>query len=1009
MERISEIRNGLQVCLFIWTVFHLLSGCTQTEVVDEPHLPKGGKEVQAVFNLNVLANRDSQTRSITFTANGTVDTDSIPLIRKDTVMTKADSPLPEAEESRIAQLWIGQYDADGNWIFNQYFPIVTGTKVDVRLIDSGGTSHHVWFVANASDLGKIDTEAALKKRVLTYSSNETGLPENQLCGMTGMWSGIVDEGGVESINVDLTRLVAKISFAYLIGGTDFSFTPTSVALNSVPDRYQIEAPANQLTADVIYKTYIGTAGSGGATMYWYLPENMAGTVSGENAVDTEKKKTGQGVSNATYIELTGRAVQSGVTYENVTFRFYPGSGMNNYDIVRNSHYTMNVTLVGIDISDERITVGAIPPVDIGGLSVMPAGIGGTTELQITARPGQQWEIKLPDWLSALINGEIEAALGSGITYQGPAKLLFKAGTANPRAEKRSFTFPLNITGEEQTVEIIQEGSTLRSGNNISLGAVSGSEGRSTFIATKGLPWRATLPGVDWLEWTESNPATYGDVATGEDQNLVVRAVTSNPHITKRTAMITVEAGASVGNIDYHDLQKEISISQEGSTVEGSSIEVNPEAANNQTSSFVATSGLEWIASVTSGDWITLSGATSGNPTTGETQNVTFNISVNPSSSLRSGEIAVRAGDKTDGPIGTIKVSQKASTLTVSGNPTTLAATKDANGTLSIKGTSGLPFSVTKPDWLILTGSIPGTTNGGDQSFGYKTSEVNLNSTDISGDITVTAGSIEKKVTVKQSGSTFTVSDTELSLAETASSGSIKVKGTNGLPWTVNPEEETNGITPAIVSSTANGTDQILTFNATKNTGSARSATFTIAVTGGDHSRTVTVNQAADLSEIHVTINQKVLQSYYNQMINDGYTWVQQPPFNADGYDTSESHGIKNLNLSETPTMTGSYTIQVQKSQSGVTYGYAGAYNYCTGLAEDGQGWRLPTQIELHAMYINKEGIENSTGSDAFFSTYYWSSSMYNSGKNPCLLQLGDGTFNYKTSTRSWYARCVRDK
>ena len=104
MKRISEIRNGLRVCLFIWTAFHLLSGCTQTEVVDEPHLPKGGKEVQAVFNLNVLANRDSQTRSIAFTANGTIDTDSIPLIRKDTTITKATSPLPEAEESRIAQL-----------------------------------------------------------------------------------------------------------------------------------------------------------------------------------------------------------------------------------------------------------------------------------------------------------------------------------------------------------------------------------------------------------------------------------------------------------------------------------------------------------------------------------------------------------------------------------------------------------------------------------------------------------------------------------------------------------------------------------------------------------------------------------------------------------------------------------------------------------------------------------------------------------------------------------------
>ncbi len=30
--------------------------------------------------------------------------------------------------------------------------------------------------------------------------------------------------------------------------------------------------------------------------------------------------------------------------------------MNNYNIERNYHYVMKVTLVGIDISDERITV-----------------------------------------------------------------------------------------------------------------------------------------------------------------------------------------------------------------------------------------------------------------------------------------------------------------------------------------------------------------------------------------------------------------------------------------------------------------------------------------------------------------------------------------------------------------------------------------------------------------------------------------------------------------------------
>ena len=170
MKRMSEIKNGLRFSLFVWAVFYFLSGCTQTEVVDEPQLPKGGKEVQATFHLNVLANRDSQTRSIAFTADGTIETDSIPVNPKDTVKTKAADQLPEGEDSRIAHLWIGQYDADGNCIFNQYFSVITGNEVDVRLKDSGGKEHHIWFVANTSDLKKIETEAAFQKHVLTYSS-----------------------------------------------------------------------------------------------------------------------------------------------------------------------------------------------------------------------------------------------------------------------------------------------------------------------------------------------------------------------------------------------------------------------------------------------------------------------------------------------------------------------------------------------------------------------------------------------------------------------------------------------------------------------------------------------------------------------------------------------------------------------------------------------------------------------------------------------------------------------
>lgn len=234
---------------------------------------------------------------------------------------------------------------------------------------------------------------------------------------------------------------------------------------------------------------------------------------------------------------------------------------------------------------------------------------------------------------------------------------------------------------------------------------------------------------------------------------------------------------------------------------------------------------------------------------------------------------------------------------------------------------------------------------------YKTNAVNLNSTErTAANISVKAGNITKPVAIKQSGSTFSVSKTEIELENTVTTGSVTVKGTDGLPWTVSPSEQTNGITPATSSSTATGADQTLTFNATANKGGAREATFTVAVPGGNHSKTVKVKQKAGLTGITVTIDQSVLQSYYTQMNSNGYSWTTHPPFNADGTDNAASHGITNVSLSASPTMTGSYTIQVEKGQRAGYANYSTMQSYCSSLNEDGTGWRIPTQIELHAMY-----------------------------------------------------------
>lgn len=687
MIRVSKTR------LFALLFLLVAGSCTETNVEEDDIPLHAQKEVDAGFILNVLANRTPVTRSITFTPDGTIESDTLAVGAEDSVRTKAAAPLSEIQESQIASLWVGQYDVEtGTRLFNQYIPSMTGTTVNLKLKQSqAGSRSRVYFVSNAGDLGAIATETVLKKHTLAYTSTAEGLPDNNLCKMMGYWEGEVAAGGVRNIMVELTRLIAAITFTYSTGA-DFTFRPTSLVLKNAPTVSQVEAPTEQLTTgEISYNTYTGTVNQAGAIIYWYLPENMAGTVSDANAVDSEKKKTGRGVTNATCIELTGTAIQGGVTYGDVTFRFYPGSDKNNYDIVRNSRYTMDVTLIGIDISDERITVGKIPPIVVDSTE-MPAKKGGEKEIQITARPGQPWVFDMPAWLSALLDGQ-NIPSGATITHQGPANVVFRAVEANPRAESRSVSFNIEVNGVDQEITIVQEGSTLIKDSDISLNAEADSEGASAFTATEGLQWLASLSGDGWLDWSASNPGFSGTEAPDGAQPLKVKATTSNPFARARSGKITVKAGASVGDAGYTNLTQEIEVLQAGSIVTGSAVDLSAEAASNQASAFIATAGLDWVANVTNGDWIKLVGTTSGNLTTGSAQNITFDVEVNPSSTQRSGEVVVRAGDETEGPTGTITVNQSGSSFDATGATTVIDAEATSTTTGSVTATTGLGWTI----------------------------------------------------------------------------------------------------------------------------------------------------------------------------------------------------------------------------------------------------------------------------------------------------------------------------
>lgn len=1064
LTRIGRLRIGLLLgWLFVYLVLLLTGGCTQTEVEEDVIPPHALKDVEAGFNLNVLANQTPATRSITFTSEGTIEADTLVAAVGDTVRTRAAAPLSEVQENKIASLWVGQYDAtSGARLFSKYISSMTDNTVNVKLKQSqSGAKSRVWFVANASDLGEVATENALKERILAHKSTNEGLPEDNLCKMTGTWEGIVQEGGVKEVTVNLKRLLAKITFTYSMG-EGFAFTPSSVLLKSVPDVSQVEVPTGQLTSGVTYtREYTGTASQSGATVYWYLPENMAGTVSGENAVDSEKKKTGKGVTNATYIVLSGEAVQGGVTYKNVSFTFYPGTNMNNYDIVRNSHYTMTVKLVGIDVSDERISVGEIPPIEVDPTE-MPANKGGEKDIQITARPGQEWVFDMPDWLSALLDGK-EITSGATITHQGPANVKFKAVEANPKAEKRSVSFNIEVNGTDQEITITQSGSTLIKGNAVSLAAITGSEGASSFTATEGLQWLAALSDGDgWLDWSGTNPGTFGDEAPEEAQALKVRATSVNPSAQVRTGKITVKAGASVGDATYTGLKQEIAVTQAGSEVTGSTLNNIVAQGATGDASFTATKGLVWASSVTSGNWITINSGGSGTPTTGSAQTINYTATVNPSSSGRSGKITVRAGDTSTGPTGDIVLNQLGAILKVSDAKTVAATASTTDYVSTFSATKGLSWNVSENmDWLTLTGTTEGTNNttGTNQNITYST-VVNPNASTRQGTITVKAGNavgstdegLTRTIAVTQSASSLTasVSPTTALVATTGAGGTYTMNGTSGLSYSFTvgfPSwlTVTNG-TASIGGGTTSGSAQQLTYKTSSVNPNGTERKATVTVKAGNMTKDVEIKQAASSfsrtnpsGQIAAAANSKVTGSV---TATDGLAWTITPASN-NNITVSPTSGTGNATITFTGTAntgaerTGSFTLsatgaspartlalsvtqvagetpattgnlQVCKTDGG-TMNWSSANSYCSNLTAEGKSdWYLPSKDQLLTMYNNKSSLQNTAGFTPFVSNTYWSSTAVSSGLH-WYVSFGNGTSYGDNDFSNLSVRCVRDK
>lgn len=293
------------------------------------------------------------------------------------VETRAPSGI---DGGQIRDIYIFQYSSDGNTQLQdpQYFEssngLTPGTTCKVTLGKLVNQESRIYIVANAYNRMKEDPDVlntVAKLEAYIYAmANEDYLILNNGVFLTGLFVG----KPFVKMDIPLTRAVAKVNFnlsASLPAGHSFALKSTQV--KQVPNRLHFvrdnldATPYPTLTAGqtVDYKL-VSYANQDVATTslntYWLLPENCRGT----GSATTEQQKSaatapaGQ-ADYCTYIEVKGTYASGHWAGSlDVTYRIYLGSNnTNDYNLRRNTNYTVNTVIKGANRADSRITVTGV--------------------------------------------------------------------------------------------------------------------------------------------------------------------------------------------------------------------------------------------------------------------------------------------------------------------------------------------------------------------------------------------------------------------------------------------------------------------------------------------------------------------------------------------------------------------------------------------------------------------------------------------------------------------------
>ena len=263
--------------------------------------------------------------------------------------------LTDDQENAVGDICVFQFgNGDSKLKYSEYATLTDGQlTADISLASGMGTCT-VYVLANVGDLTSRvaygSTLADFKKLAAEVTSGKGTGQNLPMCGSKNDFN---SETANASLTVQLTRSVAKVSLNLTTPNTGDAFTVSAIKLMNVAKKlYYVESAATAPTpAELTSYTSDNTK-----TVAWYIPENKAGT---NGLTDWKDRYEGNVPATATYILIEGSYTPKGGTARDVAYSIYLGAGdkPGDFNVARNTRYTVNASIKGTNLNDGRVLVG----------------------------------------------------------------------------------------------------------------------------------------------------------------------------------------------------------------------------------------------------------------------------------------------------------------------------------------------------------------------------------------------------------------------------------------------------------------------------------------------------------------------------------------------------------------------------------------------------------------------------------------------------------------------------